>query len=62
MHTNKLPERSRLKGFSKGVRTVVLSVHIGNFQTTIINQLLDIVMQHINVLASRDELPVCGPA
>ena len=54
MHTNKLPERSRLKGLCKKISTVVLSVNVGNFQSAILNQFLDVVVQHINVLAPRD--------
>ena len=61
MHTNKLPERSRLKGLSKRISTVVLGVNIGNFQTAILNKFLDEVVQHINVLAPRNQLPISGP-
>jgi len=61
MHANKPPERSRFKRLGKWVSTVVLSVDVGNFQTPIFNQFLDIVVQHINVLAPGNQLPVSGP-
>ena len=40
VHADKPPEHSRIKGLGKGASTVVLSVNIGNLQTTILNQLL----------------------
>ena len=61
MHANKPPERSRFRRLGEWVSTVVLSVNIGNIQTPILNQLLDIVVKHINVLAPGNQLPVCGP-
>ena len=61
MHANESPERSRFKRLGEWFSTVFLSVNIGNIQTPILNQFLDIVVKHVNVLAPGNQLPVCGP-